>query len=109
MAPPTEHLTVRADHGTTVLTVSGDLDLRCRDEAEAVLARIQADGADDVIVDLADLEFMDSTGVSTLMKLAHAVRRRAGRIRLRNASARDMFLLDVRGGLGLFDLAKKRR
>lgn len=109
MAPPAEHLTVRADHGTTVLTVSGDLDLGCRAEAEAVLERLQADGADDVIVDLSDLEFMDSTGVSSLLEMAHVVRRRAGRIRLRNASSRAMFLLDVRGGLGLFDVVKKRR
>src|SRR5699024_10517317 len=86
--------------GTTHVTVSGDLDLHTRQQTAAVLDELDNCEADDVIVDLQDLGFMDSTGVSALLTLAHTVRRRAGRIRLRGASRRDRFLLDVRGGWG---------
>lgn len=104
MSPSADHLHVHTTRGTTHVTVSGDLDLHSREQTAAVLDELDKREADDVVVDLQELDFMDSTGVSALLTLAHTVRRRAGRVRLRGASTRDRFLLDVRGGLGLFDV-----
>src|SRR5699024_3495624 len=65
------HLNVHTIRGTTHVTVSGDLDLHTRQQTAAVLDELDNCEADDVIVDLQDLGFMDSTGVSALLTLAH--------------------------------------
>ena len=103
-----EHLAVTSSGGTTTVRVIGDLDLHARAEAEQLIHQVECDGVDDLILDLKRLGFIDSTGVSALLSLAHTVRKRYGRVRLRNAPERALFLLDVRGGMGMFDDRGKR-
>ncbi|HLS26398.1 MAG TPA: STAS domain-containing protein, partial [Beutenbergiaceae bacterium] len=74
-----------------------------RTEAEGLIHKVECEGVDDLVLDLKRLGFIDSTGVSALLSLAHTVRERYGRVRLRDAPERALFLLDVRGGLGMFD------
>jgi anti-sigma B factor antagonist len=59
---------VRNDGRASVITVSGELDLASSAALEEELARVAESGAEQVIVDLRELEFMDSTGLSTLVK-----------------------------------------
>lgn len=102
-----DYLAVTSNGSTTVITVTGDLDWYARSEAEQTLREVQAQGVDDLVLDLGGLGFLDSTGVSMLLSLAHTVRQRCGRVQLRNAPERALFLLDVRGGLGLFDVVER--
>ncbi len=88
---------------TALVTVTGDFDLYVREQAQAAILRVDGLSLDEVIVDLSELGYMDSTGVSMLLTIAHRLRRRGGRIRLRGASPEAIFLLDVRGGMDLFD------
>lgn len=102
MESRTVDITVTA--GTHALvTVTGDLDLGARQDAEEALAYLEGLGVDDIDVDLRALGYLDSTGASMLLTLAHRTRRRGGRVRLRNASKRVLFLLDVRGGMDMFE------
>ena len=103
-----EFLAVTSSGKTTVISVIGDLDIHARAEAEQTLRDVQSQGVDDLILDLTRLGFMDSTGVSALLSLAHTVRQRYGRVRLRNAPERALFLLNVRGGLGMFEAPTSR-
>lgn len=103
MEPSHEHFAVTSRDGITTISVTGDLDLHAREEAEELLLRVKYEGVDDLVLDLGRVGFIDSTGVSALLSLAHAVRERYGRVRLCNAPERALFLLDVRGGLGMFD------
>lgn len=102
-------MTAQSEHSThtigstTVVVLRGDLDLHTHTELQAVLRKVDGSGTDDVMIDLGQAGFIDSTGVCALLSLAYAVRQRAGRVRLRGASKRDLFVLDVRGGLGMFD------
>ena len=58
------HLQVdyRADDGTVVIALAGELDIASAPELEKAIDRATASGARLVIVDLHGLEFMDSTG-----------------------------------------------
>ena len=98
-----EHFSVTSRNGITTITTVGDLDLHARKEAEELLSWVEFAGVDDLVLDLSHVGFIDSTGVSALLSLAHAVRKRYGRVRLSNAPERALFLLDVRGGLGMFE------
>ena len=64
------HFTVdtRSEGRAAVIAVSGELDLASSAALEDELARVAESGATQVIIDLRELEFMDSTGLSTLVK-----------------------------------------
>jgi anti-anti-sigma factor len=59
---------VRSDGDAAVVTVSGELDLASSAALEEEFQRVAESDAQQVVVDLRSLEFMDSTGLSTLVK-----------------------------------------
>jgi anti-anti-sigma factor len=59
---------VRDGGQVVVIGVSGELDLASSPELEHELARSTASGAELLIIDLRRLEFMDSTGLSVLVR-----------------------------------------
>ena len=56
------------DGRAAVIVVSGELDLASSAALEEELDRVADSGVTHVIIDLRQLEFMDSTGLSTLVK-----------------------------------------
>jgi len=61
-----------------VISVSGELDLASSAGLDEELQRLIESDVEQVILDLRELEFMDSTGLSTLVK-AHQRAEEAGR------------------------------
>jgi anti-anti-sigma factor len=59
---------VRDDERAVVIGVSGELDLASSPELERELERGISSGAELLIIDLRRLEFMDSTGLSVLVR-----------------------------------------
>ncbi len=59
---------VHDDGDATVLAVSGELDLASSPALEDALEQVHASDCSLVIMDLRELEFMDSTGLSVLIK-----------------------------------------
>jgi anti-sigma B factor antagonist len=49
------------------LALSGELDLSSADQLEEAIRQAELGGAAEIVVDLGDLEFMDSTGLSVLL------------------------------------------
>jgi anti-anti-sigma factor len=65
--------------GRATLTLSGDLDLLSRPALEGALDRLLGSDAELLIVDLREVEFMDSTGLHLVVQAhqrAHAAGRR---------------------------------
>ncbi|GIE94571.1 STAS domain-containing protein [Paractinoplanes rishiriensis] len=82
--------------GGVRLALAGDCDLAVRDELSAAL--LAAVGrADTVIVDLAGVEFLDSTGVHGLVAAHHAARGRGGRLYVENPTGAVATVLDLTG------------
>ena len=83
--------------------VVGDLDLRT---APALRDRIQELGPVDVIVECDELHFVDSTGVSLLVRMHHDLRSRGRTLRLRGVAGvprRTLEILGLTETLGLVD------
>jgi anti-sigma B factor antagonist len=55
-------------NGALVITLAGELDLYNADEIRAALAKAIDDGATPVVVDMAAVEFMDSTALGVLIE-----------------------------------------
>ncbi|HEX2016994.1 MAG TPA: STAS domain-containing protein [Solirubrobacteraceae bacterium] len=66
------------DPRTRVITLSGEVDIVEARQLSAVFSEAVGDTTREVIVDLRDVTFMDSTGLGTILK-AHARLRRQGR------------------------------
>jgi anti-anti-sigma factor len=58
----------RSEGSATVLTVTGELDLASAPALEEELEQVLNGGSGLVVVDLRQLEFIDSTGLSVLVK-----------------------------------------
>lgn len=68
---------VRSEKRASVISVSGELDLASGGELEEALARAAHSDVEQVIIDLRQLEFMDSSGLNILIK-AHQRAEAAG-------------------------------
>lgn len=62
------HVDYRADDSTVVISPAGELDIASAPQLQQAIDRATASGARLVIVDLRRLEFMDSTGISVLVR-----------------------------------------
>ena len=71
-------LEVRSQGKATIIAVSGELDLDSSPALQEELDRVSASDADLLIIDLRDLDFMDSTGLSVLVR-AHQRAEEQGR------------------------------
>jgi anti-sigma B factor antagonist len=64
--------------GTVVITLAGELDLASADQLEAVIRDTEETDIGWIVVDLSDVRFIDSTGLSVLL---NAKKRSDGRFR----------------------------
>ena len=71
-------LEVRSEDRAAVIVVSGELDLASAPTLEEELERCAANGAELLILDLRELQFIDSTGLGLLIK-AHRQAESTGR------------------------------
>jgi anti-anti-sigma factor len=91
------------DEHEIVLAVRGEVDIATADELRRRLdAVIRAAGDRPVVVDLADVTFLDSTGLAALFEEAITFRPR--RLTLRRVSGPVRRVLEVTATLDSFDL-----
>jgi len=87
-----------------VIRLAGDVDIQSRpllaDEVEGFVES----GRCTVVVDLADVGFLDSTGLQLFLRLRTVAQARGGAVRLRSANHRVMRILEVTGVTPLFVL-----
>jgi anti-sigma B factor antagonist len=90
-------LEVRVEDHACVISVSGELDLASSPALEEELDRVAASGIELVVVDLRELEFMDSTGLSVLVKAHQRAEEQGKRLGLVNGSQQVQRLLTLTG------------
>ncbi len=79
------------------LRLSGELDLATAPWLRDHLAEIASNGAGCVVVDLSDLSFIDSTGLSVLVGGWKRLRERGGDLVLKSPSPAVAKVLDIAG------------
>jgi anti-anti-sigma factor len=97
-------LAVEVDHAPgahrAVVRVAGEIDLTSVSELTAALERVVAAGATDLRLDLAEVGFMDSTGLAALIT-THTQLEGRGRVVIDDASPTVRRTFEV-AGLGVF-------
>jgi anti-sigma B factor antagonist len=100
--------TTTEEPGRVRVALAGDCDLAVRDEMSAALLAAVC-RADIVIVDLAEVGFLDSSGVHGLVAAHHAARGRGGRLYLENPTGAVATVLDLTGVAALLSPNSERR
>lgn len=87
----------RRDDGAAVIAVSGELDLASSPALEEELERPMTSDAGSVIVDLRRLEFIDSTGLSVLVRARQKAEQQGRRFALVKGPQQIQRLLNLTG------------
>jgi anti-sigma B factor antagonist len=88
---------VRYEGGAPLLAVSGELDLASSPTLEQELQRVTVKSPTLIIIDLRDLEFMDSTGLSVLIRAHQQAQQSGYRLGIVNGSRQIRRLLSLTG------------
>jgi anti-anti-sigma factor len=88
---------VRSADRAAVIVVSGELDLASAPALEEELNRAATNGADLLIVDLRELEFIDSTGLGLLIKANRQAEAAGRRFAIVRGQSQVQRLLGVTG------------
>jgi len=83
--------------GRTVVAAIGEVDLFTAPALDAELTRVVAAGASTVVVDLTGVDFLDSTGLSVLVKALKRVRESDGSLSVVVASERVAKVFRITG------------
>lgn len=73
-------LSARANKTCTVIEIGGQLDMDTAPLLDEILQRVADGGAVQVVLDFADVSFMDSSGLGVLMVWFKELRGRGGRL-----------------------------
>ena len=85
----------RRENGVVVLAVSGELDVVSGPQLDGRLAALAAAGHQRVVLDAADLEFCDASGITVLLRGNARAREQQGWLRLAAAHARVRRVLAI--------------
>jgi anti-sigma B factor antagonist len=86
-----------------VVTVRGEVDLANAADLEAALRQALAGSPSSVVLDLAALTFIDSSGLRVLVALSKEAESRSAEFELRNVPHHAQRVLDITGVSELFD------
>ncbi len=95
-------IAVARDGAAARLTVAGDIDAESAPALEQSLAEIEADPPSVVDVDLADVGFIDSSGLRVLIVSSRRIAEAGGSMRIVTASAAVCRLLELTGLTEMF-------
>ena len=73
-------VSTREEAGRVVVVAIGEVDVYTAPQLDAELSRLTGEGRTDLVVDLARVDFLDSTGLSVLVKTLKRVREADGRL-----------------------------
>lgn len=90
-------VTTRRDGPRHTVSLFGELDLASAGDVERALRHVEATGAESIVVDLAGLTFMDSTGVRLVMSAQARSRADAGRLEIRRGPAAVQRVFEICG------------
>jgi anti-anti-sigma factor len=100
-------------HGETIGTngdgrlrvrLRGEIDFQSAQVVREAIHSAAPEGDDPLVLDLTDLKYIDSSGISALVSAARQARARGGRLRLEGVSPHVRFLLSVTGFTRLFQV-----
>ena len=92
----------REEEKLHLFVLHGDLDVATSPALRAALVEAASSGKHDLIVDLSNLEFLDSTGLGALIGANKRAKEQGGEVRLITQEGQILRLLRITGLLDIF-------
>ncbi len=86
---------IRREDGVTVLALSGDVDLHRSVEMRERLLEVMNEKPETMVINLSQVDFMDSSGLATLVEAMQLSRRYGGQIKLVGVQQRVRSILEI--------------
>lgn len=86
-----------ASNQETVIFVAGELDFHSAPELRQEILTALNEGASRLVLDLGEMEFIDSSGLSVIIAAFKRCRERGGELLLRSVTERTRRVLEVSG------------
>ncbi len=99
--PPEFSCLASLGHGEAVVAVRGELDMSTAPELSRSLADVLDEHPQRVTLDLGDLSFIDSTGLTLLVKTSHHLKEHEGALQLTHPTPPVRRVLEIVGLDGL--------
>ena len=90
--------------GWTLVAASGEIDVAAAPDLRARLSELVEAGANRLVIDLEDVDFIDSTGLGVLVGAVRRARAADGDLRLVCTNARILKVFDVTGLENVFTI-----
>jgi anti-anti-sigma factor len=99
-------LTITTDESAAVVTLAGELEYSTAGTLRSTLLELAHGDASAVVLDMADVAFLDSTGISLLIQAKQRFDERGATVKLRHPSPRVSRVLEIAGVADLFDIER---
>jgi anti-sigma B factor antagonist len=106
MASPSDafSITVVRSGADAVVTLAGELDMATAPELADVFEALVADGPGEIVVDLAELSFVDSSGLAVFVTTQNALHEQGRRLSLRSPRRHAIKVLEIAGLIEFLDV-----
>jgi anti-sigma B factor antagonist len=94
---------VRLDSGEVVV-LTGELDMASAPELTKVLRPLVANGPREVVFDLSDLDFVDSSGIAALIAVQNQLRQQERHLCIRGAQPSAVRIFEIAGLLDFLNV-----
>lgn len=93
----------RTSDGVTVLDLHGKITIEVTAQVRKVIADLLEAGRKDILLNLGDVSFMDSSGIGELVRSYHSLTRAGGQVRLLHLTKKIQELLAITKLLTIFE------
>ncbi len=99
------NIEIKNENDKTILSLNGDVVYgETNEKFRAAVRQVLAEGKSTLCVDLANVNYLDSSGVGELISALTAVSRKNGKLIVRNPSHKVLTLLEISQLTNIFDI-----
>jgi len=98
-------VTINDRDGVTVCGIEGEIDINTAPQFKKAFDRVIKDKKEKIVINMAKVEYIDSSGLATLVELLKNFRKISAKLKLTNLSSKVMSLFEITKLEKLFDIS----
>ena len=101
------HIKQEDREGVLICYISGDIDINTSPQIKKIFDKIISDKKSKLVVNFKDVNYVDSSGLATLVEILKGLRTYGGKLKLTNLSTKVMNLFEITKLEKLFEITQE--